>query len=177
VDMRMFKVRVKGTAPLLHHRFPIEKQTSKTKKATGTAKDYKKEAEESLYRDEKGRIVQPTSHIEGALVKAGTSFMLKGKKTYKDLLKSSVFVEEEFVPLDYEEWVTDARPVTVQRSRVVRHRPRFDKWACEFNLTVVEDDIREDTLKEILEHAGKFVGIGDFRPKFGRFVVEGFEEV
>lgn len=33
-----------------------------------------------------------------------------------------------------------------------------------------------DQVKEILDHAGRRVGIGDWRPKFGRFFVSKFEK-
>jgi hypothetical protein len=35
--------------------------------------------------------------------------------------------------------------------------------------------IHSDTLKRILVDAGKFYGLGDFRPEFGLFEVEKFE--
>jgi len=36
------------------------------------------------------------------------------------------------------------------------------------------DDV---TLRQILEKAGNFIGVGDFRPKFGRFEVVEFEPI
>jgi hypothetical protein len=35
--------------------------------------------------------------------------------------------------------------------------------------------IHADTLKRILEDAGKYYGLGDFRPEFGTFRVEEFK--
>lgn len=179
----MYKVDVtiKGISPLLQHRFLME-ETEETKLVTGE-KDYSQDAEKAVYRDSKGNIFQPGTHIEGALIKAGTDFKIKGRgtKTFKELMKSSVFVDPEEIPLIWEgkrikDFEIDARPVVVQRNRIVRRRPRFDKWEMSFKLNVMSDQIPHDLLKEILEHAGMFKGIGDWRPKFGRFEVTKFEK-
>jgi hypothetical protein len=57
-------------------------------------------------------------------------------------------------------------------------KPRFDEWALEFQ--IINNDptiIHQDTLKKILEDAGKYYGLGDFRPEFGTFKVEKFEKI
>lgn len=45
-------------------------------------------------------------------------------------------------------------------------------WKVQFNLTFDENLIAEKTIREINEIAGRLVGIGGWRPKFGRFTVE-----
>jgi len=44
-------------------------------------------------------------------------------------------------------------------------------------LNVLDDQISVDTVQEVLALAGKTVGIGDYRPRFGRFRVSQFEVV
>jgi hypothetical protein len=44
----------------------------------------------------------------------------------------------------------------------------------EFTIKYDAERIGKDTLKQILEEAGATKGIGDYRPKFGRFKVERF---
>jgi hypothetical protein len=76
----------------------------------------------------------------------------------------------------YPTWKVDVRPVVVQRNRILRARPRFDQWELKFE--IINNDstiIHQDTLKKILEDAGKYYGLGDFRPEFGLFKVEEFE--
>jgi len=75
----------------------------------------------------------------------------------------------------------DARPVVIQKARIVRYRPRFDKWELDFTLRLHDDQLPTEVIKEILDYAGLYVGIGDFRPgkggKFGKFMVTRFEEL
>ena len=71
----------------------------------------------------------------------------------------------------------DARPVVVQRARVICWRPKFNKWKLHFNMTVLNDDqLSLGTLREIIDYAGKN-GIGDYRPRFGRFVVVNWKKI
>ena len=65
----------------------------------------------------------------------------------------------------------------VQRSRILRARPKFDEWSLEFKIINKDPTvIHADTLKKILIDAGKWYGLGDFRPEFGLFRVEKFEK-
>lgn len=58
----------------------------------------------------------------------------------------------------------------------VRVRPRFDVWSCEGSVTVLDETITLDVLRNILTFAGAFAGCGDWRPSsprspgsFGKF--------
>jgi len=139
-----------------------------------------------------GLITQPSAHIEAALVKAAATFKITGRrgKTYKDVIQSSVFVTPLDIPhalpdgiripedLDYDAdkmMYLDMRPVVVQRARVVRTRPALKKgWTLDFDIEVIDDQLPPNVLNDILLYAGKSVGIGDFRPRFGRFLVSKF---
>jgi len=178
--MKKVKVKIKGVAPLLQNRFPEEEHGAN--KVTGKKKVYipQEEAEKALYRDKKTEeIVHPTEHIFGALIKAGTAFKFEGKKTFKDIIKAGLIVEPEYVPLNKKKWdEIDTRPVVIQRARVMKWRPRFNQWKIEFEIQILDDEnISIPLLKQILERAGTYHGIGDYRPRFGRFMVTEFNEV
>ena len=174
--MARFSITVKGIAPLLQHRFPTEKPDEKTVKVSGT-RDYSKEAEEALYRHPDGTIYEPAEHILGAMIKAATDFKIagRGKKTFKDLVKSAVVISPDAIPHKNQAWIVDRRPVVVQRSRVMRERPKFEDWELSFEIETLDEQLQAPSLKVILEQAGKN-GIGDFRPRFGRFMVTEFKE-
>lgn len=184
-------VKIRGSAPLLQHRFPMPKLADMSKggkKSTG-ATDYTREWENYFYADKDGNIFQPAAHIEGALVKAAVNFKIQGKrgKTFKDLFRAAVFITPDEIPHGMtvpDELDTDAdkplyldmRPVVVSRARVVRIRPAFKAdWELEFTIEVIDDSIDSELVHDVLALAGKTVGIGDFRPKFGRFSVTHFE--
>jgi hypothetical protein len=175
--MARVNITIKGTAPLLQHRYPSEKEETKIMKVRG-ARDYSDEAERSLYRDEKGQIYEPAEHILGAMIKAAVDFKItgRGKKTYKDLVKSAIVIEPDAIPHKKTTWVIDRRGVVVQRARIMRERPKFEDWELSFILETLDEQLALSAVKEILDQAGK-VGIGDFRPRFGRFMVTEFKEI
>jgi len=185
--MNNFKVRIEGIAPLLQHRYVFKDELEEAGIKRSGKPDYSQQWKAALYYDDGIGIYQPSSHVEGALIKAATSYQIpgKGKKTYKDLFKAAVIVNPELIEHgikgDLDELVKegkillDKRPVVVQRARVERIRPRFDDWALDFEIQVNDDQIAKEIVQQILEFAGRYVGIGDFRPKFGRFSVAHFE--
>lgn len=61
--------------------------------------------------------------------------------------------------------------VKVGTSRVMRTRPIFRRWSLSFNLHYDPDVLNLRDINEILTDAGRLVGLGDWRPKYGRFTV------
>ncbi|MGQ9570179.1 MAG: hypothetical protein ACUVWN_04590 [bacterium] len=181
--MEQVKVRIEGITPLLMHRFGQDTDNvpkSKKKGQKQITDDYKS----YLYVDHEGKLVQPAEHIMGAMKDAGAKFQIPSqrKMTYKKIIGSgAVQVVPDLIPHEVQSWTVDSRPVVVNRGRIIRQRPRLDRWALSFTLLYDEEEISKATLKEILEVAGKTVGIGDFRPAkggmFGKFMVTQFDEV
>jgi hypothetical protein len=59
--------------------------------------------------------------------------------------------------------------------RILCYRPCFHDWKLDFTLQVDEEMISLKLVRDIVDAAGKRVGLGDFRPDckgpFGKFVV------
>jgi len=189
--MYTINVTVQGTAPLMQHRYPMPNLADLAKgghRQSGSV-DYTQEWREYFYSLPSGEVCQPSSHVEGALIKAAAQFKIQGKrgKTYKDLFQAAVFVSPDMIPLGVKVPDTldadadkplylDMRPVVINRARVVRIRPTFKAgWQLSFEITVIDDQIAPEMVHDILSLAGKTIGVGDFRPRFGRFMVTGFE--
>lgn len=170
-------VSIEGLVPLLQHRFPDEKAELSTIKVKGK-RDYSGQVEEALYRDENGIIYEPADHIYSAMIKAGADFKItgRGRKTYKDMMKTAINIIPSAIPLNNQKYEIDRRPVVIQRARVMRERPMFKEWNLDFEIEILDSQLPKEAVKEILEQAGK-IGIGDFRPRFGRFMVTKFEEI
>lgn len=166
-------VSIRGTSPLLMNKF-VGDEDDKLKK-TKRVYDKNEETENSIYRDESGAVCQPSLHLEAAMTKAAVDFLMKGKKTYKDAVKSGIFVEPEMIPHKISDYETFAVPVVINRSRVVKARARLNEWELDFRVINRDERLTPDIIKEILETAGKFVGIGDWRPRFGKFEITKFE--
>lgn len=188
--MYSVNVGVKGVSPLLQHRFPMPDLSTMgkgSKKQTG-ATDYSEEWKQYFYANGHG-IFQPAVHFESAMIAAAVNFKITGKrgKTYKDLFKAAVFVTPDEIlhnmevpdHLDTDGDKTlylDARPVVINRARIVRLRPAFKPgWELEFTIEVMDDTLHPELVNDVLTLAGKTVGVGDYRPRFGRFMVTKFE--
>lgn len=52
----------------------------------------------------------------------------------------------------------------VGMSKHVRVRPLFRNWSCSGTVTVLDDSITQAVLQNILSQAGRFAGLGDWRP-------------
>ena len=181
--MKNIEVEVTGISPLLQHRFPMEDSDQQS-----TAKNRKQkedDVEKSLYRLEDGTIYQPCEHFISSLKKAGAKYQIpgQGKATYKNLIGSgAVIITPDAIPHKHQEFVIDARPVVIAatKGRIVRRRPMLRKWSLNFQIEFDEDEISAATIKDLLEYAGRRVGIGDFRPErgghFGRFMVSKFKQ-
>lgn len=190
--MYTIDVEIEGVAPLLHHNFGALTQAAleqPAKKRTG-APDYSTEWKDTCYTDGNGNLVQPGIHLEMCMVKAATSFRIPGARgrTYKDLFSSSIFVRPDMLPhgikvpekpkvnkTDDPVYI-DLRPVVVQRARVLRSRLAFAPgWKLKFQIDVQDDNIQLDVVQEVLTLAGQTVGIGDYRPRYGRFRIVHFD--
>jgi len=164
-------VHLKGIKPLLMHAANSIGQTS-TKKTNNY--DPQEEAEAALHKDAKGVIGVPSIAIVQCMKKAATEHKApgRGKKTLKDFVLSGLLIHDEFIPLTPQDWVVDSRPAVVQRARIMRWRPRFDKWELKFSIEITDPSIWNPSLiKSILLDAGRYVGLLDFRPFFGTFDV------
>ena len=174
--MKKVNVSIKGAAPLLQHRFPMEEhpevKVGKVKKVFVSMD----EAKRGLYVDAQDRVFQPAEHLYNSIIIAGKSFLYDKRKMYGSVLKGMILVDPPTIYHKDQNWVVDRRPVRVGTARIVRSRPRFDNWELDFTIEYDEEVISEAKLKEIVDFAGRRVGIGDYRPLLGRFIVTKFEE-
>lgn len=179
--MKEIQVRIKGMSPLIQHRFVVDGADSPSKKRTGVP-NWKDEGELALYRSPEGEIYQPASHLERSLQEAGKTIKIQGKRgaTYGKFIGSAVEVYPEAIPHIIDKYEIDARPVVVQRARIIRYRPIFNEWELAFTIRINDDQLPVEVIKQALDHAGLYVGIGDYRPqkggKYGKFMVTEFKE-
>lgn len=182
--MKKFKVTIKGISPLLQARHPSPEEEEKITGLSQGNKKRRKLSDKEQYEMHafklKGKYYQPSEQIEAAMTKASVNFKMDGKKTFKDVIKGGIFVDPPQIIHKKKKFIMDAcwgrNPSTGGAIWVVR--PRIDEWELELNINLLQDErISSEQLKEILVYAGLYVGIGAWRPKFGRFEVIKFEEV
>ena len=175
--MKSINIEITGISPLLQNRFPTEDFGQNQSRATKKVYVPEEEAKKKLYKNPKGEIYHPAEHIYQSILRAATDFKFSGKKSYKNVMTSGIIVTPDEIPLISDKYEIDTRPVVIQRARVLCWRPKFNKWKLKFNITILDDEnISVPVLKEILEKAGTTKGIGDYRPRFGRFQVTSYQE-
>lgn len=184
--MRKVNVEIEGTTPLLMNNPQVmieqslgEKETTPGQK-TRSRKDMEKEADKLAYKMKDGTLYIPSEAIKGTILNA-SSWKKIGKYSAKQILAGAVRIYPEQISLGKKSYTYDIRTVVVQRNRVVKLRPRVEKWKAKFELWYDEQLVANaDLIKPILEEAGRRVGILDFRPQnkgiFGCFKVNKFEE-
>lgn len=127
-----------------------------------------------LYMDDDGPI------IPGVMVEAAIRSGAKKTREGKDV-QSAVFTDGDFRleydgPRTAEELVDDPKfrdetMVNVQKNKILRTRPRFDEWSAEISVQYEDTVVQESKLDEWITTAGLQCGIGDWRPRYGRFEV------
>jgi len=89
-----------------------------------------------------------------------------------------VVVEPKKIIHKNQEWEPFATSVVISRNRVMKERPLLTNWGLDFTINVLNEKVLPmNVVKETLEYAAAFNGLGDWRPKFGLFKVTHFDEV
>jgi len=178
-------VKIEGQTPLLMNRFT---EAAEIKVSSGTSAAVKsksklsprEQAATKAYADDDGNLFIPGPNIFACIIQAGT-FHKIGKKSVttlkSSLIPAAVSLTDIVCDLDTKDFEVDSRSVVIPSTggRIMCHRPRLDSWACSFTLEVDEDMFHTDFVREIVEDAGRKVGLGDFRPSrkgpFGKFAI------
>ena len=128
----------------------------------------------SLYLNDKNRVVMPAQNIRKCLIE-GARFHKRGKDIERGVIFLSEYGSFEYDgPKDPEKmWeskaFSDIRSVVIGRKKVMTCRPRFNDWACQIEIVYDPSLIDKTALVIALTKAGDVVGLGDYRPLFGRF--------
>jgi hypothetical protein len=190
----MLRFLIRGVSPLLLHNGQLSDPQNEWSKAmkviTGKKKKTDKDMDElarlefmgGLYVDDNGVPCVPGENIEAMLQAEGA------KNRMKRQVQSGVISDGNW-PIIYDgpktaEGLWEKRKefalrksVRNQQNRVMRVRPIFRAWALEFDVDVIEEEINAAQIKEFMPAAGRHTGLNDWRPKFGRFMVESVKEV
>lgn len=133
-----------------------------------------------LYTDEDGHPVIPAPNLE-SMINAGARQSKDGKKVL-----AGVFVEADAKiiydgPTEFEALYADKRfslrtGFKQGQIRVYKVRPIFKEWSLTFTVTYDNELIDGGQLDKFIAAAGKVSGLGDWRPKFGRFEISNIIE-
>lgn len=181
-----FRISVIGTQPLLMHNArladPLDEYAKKLKRVSAKQKKTEDDYQEmarleflgGLYYDQELGPFVPGQNFERCIVDAGKKLKLGTK------LKSAMIIPGNINPLSYDgprdlsglladENFRHRASAKVGMQRIMRTRPQFRDWACYADGDLDETQMDFDQLNQVVAIAGVVIGMGDWRPRFGRF--------
>lgn len=175
-------VELQGTSAMLFHRWNCESVASKAKAKKGSAEKKTDDLESFVWRNEKGELCVPGEYLRGAIIGAAKFQQdpRSPRKSAMDLYKAAIVSLTELSSLGTKDWdYVDQRRCVVQRNGITRCRPAFKEgWKAKFILMCnLPEYVDPPMLNATIQAAGRLIGLGDFRPSFGRFVVTEFTQL
>lgn len=186
IEMEMpftIEVQIKGTTPFLFHRWSNEavaaqqsaKKNSKVKKTD--------DVESYVFRNDNRALCVPSEYIRMALINSAKydQHPQKPRASAFELFKAGIVCGPELCPLNdgevYDWDYMDMRRVVIQRASITRSRPAMKSgYTIDLEITSLLPDLIDfNFLNKTLIRAGALIGIGDFRPTYGRFTVTKFQ--
>ena len=174
------EVSIEGVAPLLFHRWNCEAVAEKASAKKGSASKKSDNVESYVWRNKAGELCLPGEYLRQAVIHAAKYRQdpRSPRKSAMDLFKAGLVSLTELASLGKSTWdYDDKRRVVIQRNAITRVRPAFfEGWKATFQLQInLPEYIEQAMLNELVGMAGRLIGLGDFRPSFGRFAVTKFE--
>lgn len=181
---KTLKTRIVGIAPMIMHNGqtadPLNKYAKLMKEISGkrtkTEADYAEMAKiefiASLYMSADGPVI--SSRLLEANITNGARKSKLGKLTQAGVIVERHSSLEYDGPRDAYALLEDenfrlAVPVRIGQQKVIRTRPIFNEWAADIEIKYLDDVINERDLLTALRNAGSFSGLGDWRPRYGRY--------
>lgn len=194
MELTKMQVKIQGVSPLVMHNGrlanPADPVVRDIKKITSIRGNKRTEAQElelirlewegGLYIGDNGAPCVMGTNIEAMIQSAATKVGGATKKMFQAgvfcLMDPSLEYEGPKTPKGLWE-KGDAfvltKPARVGQARVMRTRPIFKAWALSFELEVDTAVVKSlGLVEEALKVGGMYVGLGDWRPRYGRFMVK-----
>ncbi|HOK59054.1 MAG TPA: hypothetical protein PL047_08615 [Methanothrix sp.] len=185
--MRRVLARLVSVAPLSQSRYYQVPRLSRE-----LADDYEARTwRERMHVDERGQVFVPPMALKNCVVNAARYLAVQipghGKTTYTKHFTAGLVVVSPMPIYDH-----DGAPILASevqgvwyyvpsdgmrggKKRVRKCFPEIPRWMGDAEFIILDDIITPDVFKHHLEQAGRFIGIGRFRPEnngyYGRFSV------
>jgi hypothetical protein len=177
--MYQIKGRIEGVADLLFNQMTEEAEIN-IRGGTGGGKftDAQRtdEAKKKYPVDDDNNAIISSWMFKRVLTDGAKAGNLKeGRKSLAPFLLATVFVDG-FIRItpniyDYIHEAPGKRPPKTGGACIIK-RPAFKAgWVANFTLNILDDRINANQIRIALEEAGLRVGIGSWRPEYGRFIV------
>lgn len=192
--MKTLTVKLRSAAPYSQSRYYIRDLEQ------GESNDdhYRRTWREHIHADSAGNVFIPPNSLKNCLSEAAKFMSIsvpgKGKATYTKNFEAGVLVTQPAmlgIKKDDVQMEALFLPADGRRGgpkRVMKYYPIIPEWETEADFIVVDETVLQSSIKdksrtvfqEVLEGAGKFIGLGRFRPRnngyYGRFDVVSIKE-
>lgn len=173
-------VSIEGTSDFLFHRWNCEEVEAKSKAAKGSKAKKSDNIESFVYRNEENELCAPGEYLRQSIIHAAKFKQdpRSPRKSAMDLFKAGIICNTQLASFGVQDWDYEHKcRVVIQRNAVTRIRPAMKAgWKVSFDFTVgLPEYIDQHLFNEVLVNAGRLIGIGDFRPTYGRFCLKNFK--
>lgn len=143
---------------------------------------------EKTYFDMGGNVFIPGENIHECMKEGsqywGARIPGEGKKTYTDVVKSAVIVEDMALGInkDSDKLIPFGKSAGSsgggrKGNKVYKIRPMLNPWGGSYVMHVFDARLTTAVLRTIITYAGTFRGLCDWRPTYGRFELTEIEEM
>lgn len=172
----MYRIRgtIEGVAPILFSRWVTDLDAPSGGKHT--AESRAAEAALKVYRGTDGLLSLPAWNLKKAIADGCARSGLKdGKRSAAGLLLAGLFIDADptfgVAEPDLIHAATGKRPARTGGAVIIERPALATGWHLVFAASVVLDRIQPDLIRQSVEACGLEVGIGSWRPEYGRFVL------
>jgi len=180
--MKIATVKLSSTSPLAQGKF-----VSEPKKEKELPKDFEARTwRNKMHFDAQGQVFIPNFALKNCLSEAAKFLSMqipgKGKSTYTKHFEAGVSVLDNMLigvdkeTVDCQIMFVPSDGVRGSNKRVEKYFPVIPEWSGVASFYILDETVTEEVFLKVLEQAGKFIGLGSFRPRnngfFGRFNME-----
>lgn len=176
IGTEILEVPIRGTAPLVVHRFSEKAKremldAARGKKTPRTPKDPDAEYEAAFYRLKDGGNGFPALAFKAATV-GGARFF--GNQITMTALKQFIFFSGEpgqdghqYVPIIGKPTMREDVVRVGRGGTDLRYRPEFSEWSSILTVTYVKSMLTRDSLLSLIDAGGMGIGVAEHRPEKG----------
>lgn len=173
-------VTAEGASDMLFHRWNCESVDAKAAAAKNSKAKKEDDIESYVWRNKDGELCIPGEYFRQSIIHAAKFKQdpRSPRKSAMDLFKAGVVSLTDLATLGVSTWdKLDKRRVMVQRAGINRTRPAMNPgWTVDVQFQILTPEYIDPIMfQDVINTAGRLVGVGDFRPTYGRFFVKSYE--
>lgn len=176
----MYRVNatIEGLAPILFNAPSLDMLDPPKGQRQKTDVDRDRDAMKRLYKNSDG-VYLPAWNMKKCILNGFMTLDLRvpGSKTKRlwRFVQPVLFIEPDQIPFTDKadmDFLHKCPGKNADGSATIVRRPALNAgWRLPFTMAILDDLVREDDLRMAVQTAGERVGLGGWRPEYGRFTI------